>query len=124
MKLFIQIILTFAVLANFSQSAIAEKKAVTVQCDKPRDDIFTYSDGSASINERWSDGRMVLSEALVVGFDPRLLKAVFYNVSGPPDSLGLITIFEINFAIPSVTEHRIGPNVHSTFQFKDCRRLD
>jgi len=60
----------------------------------------------------------------LIGFDPDLLKATFYSISGPANAVGVISIFEINFTNPAVTENRIGPDVNVKFTFKGCRRIE
>lgn len=103
--------------------SFANGSGLALQCEKPRKDIFAYHDGKAEITENWTDGSLIPSTWTVVGFDPKLLEAVFYKVSGPPNSVGLITIFEINFAKPAVVEHRIGPDLNISFEFQGCRRV-
>jgi hypothetical protein len=106
-----------------SGEATADSITASLQCQEPRQDIFTYSDGKASGSEERTDGSFRPRQYDLVGFDPDLLKGVFYTISRPANAVGLITVFEINFANPAVTEHRIGPDVNVKFSFKGCRRI-
>ncbi len=119
-----RLILAALLAVGVSGEAVADKIAVSLQCQEPRRDIFTYSDGNASGSEEWRDGSMHPREYDLIGFNSDLLKAVFYTISNQGDAIGLITVYEINFANPSVTEHRIGPDVNVKFTFKGCRRID
>ena len=119
-----RVLLLIAALLVFSQDARASENSLSVQCENPRKDIFTYYKGVASGKEQWTDGTMHPRKYDLVGFDPGLLKAVFYTVQEPADAVGLITVFEINFANPAVIEHRIGPDVNVSFVFKGCRRIN
>lgn len=93
---------------------------LSLQCEQPRADIFRYSDGKASIVQQFTTGEMMMADYQLLGFDSISLRAVFFHI----DNIPMITIFEINFANPSVVEHRFNPWASTSFQFTGCRRIN
>ncbi len=80
----------------------ATGRTLSLQCQSPRKDVFSYSAGRATGIEEWSTGEMVPTEYQLVGFDSSSLKAVFFTLSGFDDPyLNVITLFEIDFANPA-----------------------
>jgi hypothetical protein len=104
-----------ALLAMTVSPSLASEVNLRLQCDGPRNDIFTYRNGHASVDS---------DQYNVVGFDQEKLRAVMYSLTEYKSALDIMWVFTVDFANPAVTEQRIGPNTNVSFTFEGCRRLN